>query len=322
MNSRDVWILACDAIDHDNLMAVVATCHPLIRPSLNLKMVIVTGRYTTIGNMERILMWGAQRVRGTLDHFGHNIPVYTGKIPPVTIVPERHHIGDEVLDVRGFHKSKQVQGNFQQAKAKIRLLAKEGKRINFIGAGPYGEIAELLQDKELAGCFGMVVGQYGPYTDSGVTHGGGRLGFNGACDPKGAEVTLKSDEVEGVFATTEITKDLSVTLKSATELAAMGVDNLLVEIANRFHEVLVGIRPNDPLALHDLHAVFAAAQLAGNTHCRSLYTFQEVVVKKVESRGELYVANGPAKAGKAKRSVITSVNARQFMKLVGKTLQR
>lgn len=318
MSQGTSCVYVCDNADLDNEIGAIAAAR-----LLNLKMVVVTGRHTGQGDMRQIMRWNAARMRGTLDSFGfRRIPVYTALVPPETIVPDKIHVKEWIdLDPKGYCNTKQPNGDFAAATRQLYRLARSGP-VDLIGAGPLGEISRWLDDPKLRGCFGILTCQYGPMGFGNVaTMGGGKLGFNGACDPIGARNTLLHPGITGYLNTTDTTKMSSVGFKHPREMAALGVDEELVEPTTRFWELAQEPRNEDSFP-HDAHPVFAQAQLRGNPSCSNMFNFKEVVISSIGPRGELNATFGTAPEGVAKRYVATSVNASRFKTLLGSVCRK
>ena len=312
---RHVTVMCSDNIDPDGIEAAMAALHPWVRDTLNLAMVIVTGRQTRNGDMEQIHEWAARRMRGNLNCLGgKNTKVYKGHIPPFPGVPDSIHLKDELLDPHGYHRSMRPDGDFRDAKRHIAKLVKQGYTLNFIGAGPYGEMAELLD--EFQPYCNLVSGQVGPYDDSVRVASGTRVGFNGKCNPEALQ-RVAASEVDILWNTATTTRGKEVVFWSIDSLRQLGLHPILLDLNERYVKGTKRFERGQPVAPHDVHCTISLAAALGNQHCQGVVRFEEAVTVANE-HGQLDVTFGPARPGMAKRLVAVEVDSLRFKYLFGK----
>ncbi|HEX6258545.1 MAG TPA: hypothetical protein VFZ48_03635 [Candidatus Saccharimonadales bacterium] len=311
---EDFDVFDCENADTDNMLGALAACSP--RSGLNVKLVTVSGRFTSVGDMKRIRRNNAARMRGMLDRAGYgHIPVFETYIPPATIVPDKDHVNEELeMDPFGDCQKKKPNGDAGAALSLIRKLARSG-RVNIIGAGPLGFANRILQDPALEGRFGIMTCQYGILGFGKATsmHG---AGFNGACDRNGGRGVMMDGKIDVYVNTSDTTKDPSVGFKNPQELLKFGVRKEHVDVTQVFWEKAQKPRNEDSYP-HDLHPVFLMAQLRGNSDFKDMFAYDEVRVTGVGSKGELKVAFEPGLPGAAKRYVVKKVSAGRFKDMMG-----
>ncbi len=319
MATKRNTVVVVDNVDIDNPLAALAACSPDLQ--LNVKAVIVTGRPAHPDReaditeydpsySEAILRLNAKRMKGVLKRAGYNVPVFSGLIPPKTLVPHSVHIDEGLLDLHGDERDIKIDGTFDQA---VEHLCDTQGRVNFIVGGPLTELAAIMREPRLNGRLNTVTCQLGLFGFGNVaTMAGGGLTFNSAADPDATRAVLTEWPGNVFMVPTDVTKSPDLGFDSPAQLAAIGVNNEIVRLYEIFWREALEPR-GERIYPHDVHAALLMAQL--HQTYGFPYGWKEVRIDSVGKRGEVdaefgFFMNHPG------RYVVKRADADIFMSLL------
>jgi hypothetical protein len=260
---KDATVVLVDNVDPDNMACALAATNPLL--GLNVVAVVVTGRpaspepdrpidYWDFEYSKRLLYENAQRMKGFLTRAGREIPVFTGLIPPRTIIPHDKHIDERELDV---HRDMggadyKPDGNFEDATTYLNGLSHTV--LNAVVGGPLSEISAWQEDVALAQRFnrGSTVMQFGviePTYPRPTVHGGTQ--FNAYADPIAARTFLRRFVGDLSVVARNLTKGPGAGFATIEEFTRLDINHELKEVYRLFGEMV--LQDVGELYVHDVH---------------------------------------------------------------------
>lgn len=310
-------VVIVDNTDVDNELAAITACSPAL--SLDVAAIIVTGRFANSNRKEPIDKGGAlfsdqvldmntRRMKGLLKRLRINAPVFSGLIPPRTIVPHAVHIDETCMDINSDRTRTNTDGVFADALNYIRNNTTGP--IDFMVGGPLTELSQIMNYATLKNRLGRVFCQLGMFGFGNVTlmSGDGRT-FNSACDPSATSNVLSCYPGEVYMVPTDVTKNLSVGFDTPGALRPLRVPEEVIKHYDFFYNAALKPR-GERIYPHDVHAVLLAAQVINSARAK-IYDFDRIRVADVDSSGIIkitpdYLTFYPA------RYVVKTVNSALF----------